>query len=321
MSRQRQLEVREPPLRIILAAVDQAYRMLGSGRIDNPPRTEAVGFGGDPEAFRLVLTARLLDSSGRAVLTGTKEIVELGGQDHGGARALGRRIATLTLRHEPTGEQVVLDADALTDQRTGAAAAWALQYLGVRPRRLAVIGTGRVAAQAARCAAELLQPEVIVATSRTAARREAFSARLRPELGDRLRVVETVDQALAGADAVIAAVPAAEPVLTTENTAGLAGIVAVEGDPRAVLLAPRLLLGKSLVADDPVQAARSGSLLGAAAAGVTPRWVELPDRVATLSDLALGRAAGDGLVLLTGLAALDLILGAAVWRLAGGPVV
>lgn len=302
----RQLAATAAPA-LYLRAVEQAYRALADGRLTNPPRRETL----DGDQFVLDMTARLDDSRGRLLMLARKRIEELGTVDAAGARALGRRSATLTLHHLPTGRAALLDAEPLTDLRTGAAAVWATARLCSRVDRLAIVGTGRVALAAARCADAALAPRLIRATSRTAARREAFATAC-AELTTTVELMATIDAALAGADALIVAVPSPVPILTLERLAGLRAVVAVEGDPRAVLVDRAVLDSRPVLADDWAQAARSGSFAGG-----------LPVARPTLAELAAGRLEflrdAGAVVVQTGLAGLDLTAGWAVWRQAGGP--
>ncbi len=107
--------------------------------------------------------------------------------------------------------------------------------------------------------------------------------------------------------------PAAAPLLTADRVAGAEVVVAVEGDPRVRLFDPVLMAAGPVVVDEPTQARRSGSW--PTDDRVAAALVD--DRPATVADAAAGRLAGldrPVLVLLTGLAALDLAVGLAAWR-------
>lgn len=269
------------------------------------------------------MPGRIDDPAGRPLLLGRKVIEEAGGRGPDGARILGRRSARLELRHVPTGLQTVLDADALTDFRTGAAAAWAAHYLAAHTAEAALLGTGRVARAAALACDHLLRPERIRAYSRTPERRAAFAEALRDRLRGRLELATSVPEAVRHSDLIIAAAPAADPLLTPELVAGADLVVAVEGDPRVALLAPELVRSGRLVPDDVAQAERSGSVAAVLARGEQPGWLRLTGRPATVADAAVGRLEawrGAGVIVLsTGLAVVDLLVGAVVWHERGGP--
>ncbi len=295
-------------------AVRDAFLALAAGRLLNPPRTETVGRPGEPDFFRLTMPACLLDDTGTPWLEGCKLIEEHGARDESGQRQLGARTARLELRHLPSGQTLRLPADRLTDCRTAAAAVWSLRWLVGPVARLALIGTGRVASEVVLAAARLLDCRTIRAASRSAARCDEFAARLAGPFDGELAARPDIDWALDGAHAVIAAVPSPEPVLTASRVRLLRAVVAVEGDPRAVLLSPEVVAAGPLVVDQVGQAEASGSLQACG----PPGYALIEGRPATVADAAAGRLAdladARPVVLLTGLAALDLMVGWAVWQ-------
>lgn len=299
-------------------AVRNAFLALAAGQLLNPPRTETLGRPGDPDYFELVMPATLATPDGVPLVDGRKVIEESGSRDESGARRLGQRTARLELRHRPSGRRLLLPAERLTDRRTGAAAVWSLRWLLGEVPRLAVVGTGRVAAEVALAADRLLHCESIRAASRSAARCGEFAARLAPQVTGDLAARPDLDWALAGANAVIAAVPSPVPLMTASRLGSLQGAVAVEGDPRAVLLDHDVVAAGPLVVDHLAQAQASGSLRGAATVG----YAMLDGRAATVADAAAGRLdlrEARPVVLLTGLAAVDVMVGWAVWQALGGP--
>jgi len=308
----------QPP-KLLDHAVRKAFESLAMGLVVNPPRQETLGREGDPDYFRLAMPATLLGDRGAPLVEAIKVIEEAGATDESGQRRLGERTARLELHHVPSGQRVVLPADALTDRRTAAAAVWSLRWLVGDLQRLAIIGTGRVAAEVALAADRLLSCEVIRAASRTAERCAAFESRLASKVSGELSAQPDVDWALDGAHAVIAAVPSPVPMLTAARIAPVRAAVAVEGDPRSVLLDADVVAAGPLVVDQVAQAAESGSLQRGGAVG----YAMVDGRAATVADAAAGRLAhlrdSRPVVLLTGLAALDLMVGWAIWQALGGP--
>ncbi len=310
-------ELARLPAEPLWTAAHEALCALHAGLLDSPPRRETVGRPGDPDFFRLEMPAVLHDDAGSVLVRAVKVIEERGARDAAGARRLGERTAELRIEHLPSARRAILDAERLTNLRTAAAAVLAVRYLVPRPRSLALIGTGRVATEIALAAAALLQPASLRVTSRQPAHRAAFESRLRPHLGAVLTLCEPAT-VLDGAEVAIAAVPAAEPVFTAANLAGVPVVVGVEGDPRVRLLASEVLATRPVLVDSLAQAARTGSL-----AAQAWRPVALPDgQPATLADYAAGAVTWDRsplAVVLTGLAALDLLVGWRAWQALGGP--
>lgn len=300
------------PREVLWRAVDHVWRELAAGRMVNPPRTETVGRPGDPDFFRLEMPAELRGADG-VIAAGRKVIEEAGAVDQTGSRRLGQRTAQLVIEDRVTGRTATFAADHLTNVRTGAAAAWAARYLAGEVARVAVVGTGRVAREMALAADALLRPRELVATSRTAANRASFAEALAPLVRASLTATADLDHALRGAQVVLAAVPAPAPLLTAERVAGAQVVVAVEGDPRVRLFDPALMAAGPVVVDEPTQARRSGSW----PADDRVATALVAGRPATVADAAAGRLPRlrrPVLVLLTGLAALDLAVGLAAWR-------
>ena len=298
-------------------AVRTAFESMAAGQLLNPPRIETLGRPGEPHYFRLEMPAMLLDERGHPLVESRKIIEESGAVDESGQRRLGARTARLELQHVPSGRSITLAAERITNHRTAAAAVWSLKWLLGDVERLAILGTGRIASEVATAADRLLRCGSIRAASRTPARCAAFLEGLPPALAARVTARADIDWALVGAEAVIAAVPAAEPLLTTERLAALRAAVAVEGDPRVSLLAPAVVADGPLVVDLVQQAEASGSLRGMDPIG----YAMVAGRPATVADAAVGRLAGLAgsrpVVLLTGLAGLDLMVGWAIWRTLG----
>lgn len=275
----------------LVAAVGEVLTQLGTGAILNPPRTETLSPTG---LFRLEMPATLLDAAGRPWLTGAKILEEPAG-GHG-------RTARTELHDLRTGRRACLEANPLTDLRTGAAAVWALRWLHGEVGTLGLLGTGRVARWVARAAQQLLGITRLQVYSRSADKRERFAADV-PDVP--VVLCESAEDACAGAAAVVAVAPVTQPLLTAARIPVGVTAVAIEGDPRVVLVDPALLLHRPLVVDREPQARASGS------------WLTLGADLAAveIAQVACGavRVAPGAVVLFTGLAALDVALAARVW--------
>ena len=291
-----------------LSACRQAFELYGKGEIVNPQREEEAGEG----YFRLEM---------RAEWTGCyrvcKRIEE--GSDVGSGR-LGVRRAVIELEDLGRGRVVTMDADHITDMRTGAAGALAVEYLARGPvRRVAILGTGRVAGMLATAVDCLFELESIWATSRSQGNRDAFAQRLDPQLGAPLTMVDSLSECIAGVDAVLTAVPTPGPILTVEHVADTPVLAVMGGDSRTRQLAPEVLERFSVVADHMEQAGESGEFRYARESGVYERirFAQTAEgRILNVGDAACGgldkATEPPRVVYLTGLAAQDLCAGVMV---------
>lgn len=113
----------------------------------------------------------------------------------------------------------VMDGVYLTGLRTGAGAGLATDLLAApHATRVGLVGTGAVAWDSLR-AVVTVRPRLasLRVFSRSASRREAFAARAAAELGLDAVAVDSVAAALTGAEVVITATNAPEPVLLPEH--------------------------------------------------------------------------------------------------------
>ncbi|BCB92090.1 ornithine cyclodeaminase family protein [Phytohabitans suffuscus] len=132
----------EPAVRRLLdrdtafASQREAFRCLGEGLADLGPRV--VLGGGDGDAVTFSYTARLR--------RGTGTVCKLGGvNEENAARGLATVQATVVVLDARTGAvAAILDGNAITELRTAAATAVAVQHLApaATPLRLAVVGCG-----------------------------------------------------------------------------------------------------------------------------------------------------------------------------------
>jgi alanine dehydrogenase len=136
-------------------------------------------------------------------------------------RGPGQNLASLLLLFddEDGSPLAIMDAVYVTAVRTTAGAAIATEALA-RPgaRRVGMLGTGTLAWYSV-LAHRLLCPQldVLTVSSRSVERREAFARRVEQELGIEAHAVATVEEAVEGADVIVTATNAPEPVLLAEH--------------------------------------------------------------------------------------------------------
>jgi alanine dehydrogenase len=196
----------------VIAAVERGLEAQGRGQVVLEPREHLVP---DP-AFRghfNVLRAYVapLDVAGVKVVGDYLDNWEQG---------LPSELALLTLYDPRTGApRAIVDATEITDWRTGALTAIGGRELA-RPgaRVLAHVGARGTAFSNVTMLDRLLGFEEIRVTSRRPESREAFGARLEEALGKPVRVVETIEEAVVGADVVVEAtrLERPQPILRTE---------------------------------------------------------------------------------------------------------
>jgi ornithine cyclodeaminase/alanine dehydrogenase-like protein (mu-crystallin family) len=203
---------------------------------------------------------------------------------------LGERSATIELTMEDSGESILLDAESITNWRTGAAAALGAKYLApTNSPIVAILGTGRIAESTAVAVDRVLTPDVIRVTSRSAEKRDAFRARVAPRVQARLETVLTVEDAVSEADTVITAVPTPKPILSNAMLKSGAHLSVVAGDPRTVQLEEDILRERPLVVDHPDQARASGDFVRYVDRVSKFRTLNVDGRQATIGDAATGR--------------------------------
>ncbi|WP_152981872.1 ornithine cyclodeaminase [Prosthecomicrobium hirschii] len=202
------------------AALDDVragFALIAGGRATMPAEI-SVGLGprepAMPGARAYALPARL---DGERPVAGLKWTAHRPPLDDGAPSIL----STTTVNDALTGRPIgIVESAGLTVMRTAAVTALALETVAPQPlRRIAVLGAGQQATGHLAMLAALaphLAPDLaeIRLWNRTAARGEALVARFAARLP--IRFVGDIDQALDGADAVLACTAALEPVLPVE---------------------------------------------------------------------------------------------------------
>lgn len=200
-------------------------------------------------------------------------------------------------------EAIVLDGGLLTDVRTAAAGALAVDALAPpRVERIGVVGCGIQARMQLKQIVRRRRPRQVLAFGRDGGRAARYAAEMSARLGLEVGAAAGVREAVQGAQIVVTATPSRRFLVEPEWLEPGATVVAVGADmPGKQELHPDVLERAGLLAaDDPAQAATSGELQHLPAGG---------ERVRALGEL-LGRPAAahrDGIAVvdLTGLGAED----------------
>jgi ornithine cyclodeaminase/alanine dehydrogenase-like protein (mu-crystallin family) len=219
--------------------------------------------------------------------------------------------------------QAIIEADRLGQIRTGAASGVATRLLA-RPdaRVLALLGSGfQAETQVEACAAARHLSEVRV-WSRSAERAREFCSKMEARLGLPMRAVETAGEACKGADIIVTATSAREPVLRGEWLEPGVHINAVgSNQARKRELDGKAVARCDVIATDLLEQARleSGDLIEAASEGALD-W----GNVSELGGILIGRAPGRSspqqrtLFKSNGIALEDVAVAALIYRRAMG---
>ena len=290
---------------------DEAFRLYGAGELINHPRELTLTQADGTDVFRLSLSG-----CWTGILEGRKIIVERSDVRTG---SLDDRTAAIELVLTDSEQTIHLDAETITNQRTGCAAALGARYLGPQNcRTVGIIGTGRVAESAALAVDSVLAPGTIRVTSRSCEKREQFAEQVRTSVGAELDMVGTVEEAVSEADVVIVAVPTPEPILSNRMLRADAHLSVVAGDPRTVQLEKDILIKRTVVVDHLGQAMASGDFARYNAFIPKVSFAEIEGKTATIGDAALGRLemlkASGCVAYFTGMAIQDLHAGYTAFR-------
>jgi ornithine cyclodeaminase/alanine dehydrogenase-like protein (mu-crystallin family) len=281
-----------------LAPIEECFRRLASGAVDNRPRTRQPLEDGDFAVMSAV--DRELGLAGvkayAAVPAGTWFVVDL--------------------FDSATGElAAVIEADRLGQLRTGAASGVAAKYLA-RPgaQSLGVIGCGFQAETQVQCVrAAVSSLRSVVAYCRTEERLNAFCARFGAEPAESHR--EAAD-----ADIVVTVTTSRDPVLRGEWLRPGALVCAVGANHRRKRELDNVVLERAaFVCCDSTEQARleSGDLIEPVEVGVLD-WLEVHELQEVVSGEIQGRQADDDIIVFksNGIAAWDVAIGAAALQAA-----
>lgn len=228
--------------------------------------------------------------------------------------------AVLWADDETGAVSAMLDGEAVTALRTAAVTALGVQRLA--PRRavvLGLLGSGAQAPDQVRATLAVRDLREVRVWSRTATRAEALVRSLEPELrGVRVRAVREPSDAVGGADVVITATRAVEPLVHARDLADGATVVAIGSyRPDMIEVDPSVFARARIVVADDVSAVltESGDVIRAISEGVLRA-----EDVGALgaSDADIGEE-GVRVVKSVGTAALDWAIAAAAYRRAVRP--
>lgn len=294
-----------------VAACRRAFELLGRGHIVNPPRVQTVEQRQGASHFHLDMPATW---PGRYSVR--KTIDEVSDVSSG---RLGERQAWIDLDDLVSGALLRLDAGYITDMRTGAGGALGIELLASRPvRSVAILGTGRVARCLALACDYLFDLDQLRVTSRSTVNRDAFAAAVAPQLSTTLHMTSSIDACLAGADAMLTAVPTPTPIVDAAELDHIDTVAVIAGDSRTRQLHDDVLQSHRVVVDLLEQARQSGEFRHAATHD-SETTIALArgqqGAVLTIADAACDRAPRTGgVAYLTGLAAQDLCAAATIYE-------
>lgn len=246
-------------MRQVIAAVEDAFRHKGLGKVQMPPKTYLFypEFDGD---------LRVMPSYVQDLEVSAVKIVNVHPQN---ARKYGLRtvMGVLVLVNPRTGAPLAfMDATHITDARTGAASAIASKHLArPSPKVLGIIGAGNQART--QVLAHMTQfggfeeiriydlfPEKSGSLARELRRRHKGRVA-------RVRVAESAEDAVVGSDIVVTVTPSHEPVVLDAWAGPGAHFNCIGADaPGKQEMDPRILKRAYLVIDDWEQASHAGEI-------------------------------------------------------------
>ncbi len=296
----------------VLGAVEAALRAQGNGEVVLEPREHLVP---DPEFhghFNLLRAyVAPLDVAGVKVVGDYLENWKLG---------LPSELALLTLYDPRTGvPRAIVDATEITERRTGAMTAIGARHLARRDSRvLGHVGARGTAFSNVTMLDHLFDFEEIRVTSARAESREAFGTRLQEALGKPVRVLETWQDVVQGADIVVEAtrLPEPEPLLRTEWI-GPGTLAVPYGTMSAVELSLTSVMDKVVVDDwGQCKAGRFGSLRAHVDAGLLTEDTLHAELGEVVVGAKPGRESDDERILFwhRGLATTDIALGHVIYE-------
>lgn len=287
------------PMRDCLGLMRTVFERLARGEALNQPRR------------RLVLPTKstlhyMAGSDGRY----------FGAKVYGTNPRHGAHFLFLLYRAEDAALLSVMEANHLGQIRTGAASGFATQLLARKEaRRLGVIGSGFQARTQVEAMLAAMPFESVRLWSRSDEKRRRFAGECGEQFGVKVEAAESAEAAVRGADVVVTATNAAEPVLE-DGWIGPGTHVNAMGSNQAKRreLPGELVRRADLIAADSVEQSRmeSGDLLMGLG---EEEW----GRVVELKDVAAGRAGRSGPAAITifksnGLAVEDVIAAGLVYE-------
>jgi alanine dehydrogenase len=295
---------------LALAAVTEAFRAHGEGRVNMPPKVHLVLPRG---SFKAMFGEIFLPGGHICGVKWNSNFPE--NPRHGGLTIKGK----LLLNDPATGLELAdMDATRITNFRTGAAGAIAVQHLA-RPEasRLGLVGAGEQARTQVRAIRKVRPIRAVTIHSRTGTRARALRDELEEAHGLKAVVVEDMALAVTGQDIVVTTTPSTSPLVRREWVTPGTHINAVGADsPGKQELDPGILTAARVVVDDWAQARDIGEINVPLAQGqLTPAQI-----YGTLGEVVAGKKPGRTdpqeitVFDATGLAIQDLALGLAIYN-------
>jgi alanine dehydrogenase len=294
---------------LALAAVADAFRAYGEGRVNMPPKAYLILAQGD---FRAMYGEVFLP---QAHICGLKWVNV---HPHNPARGLLTVMAKILLNDPDTALEIAdMDGTHVTDFRTGAAGGLAAQYLA-RPEasRLGLIGAGAQARTQVAAITKVRPIKEIVVFNRHLEHAQGFADQMAATYGVQARAVSEAREAVTGMDIVVTTTPSTSPVVRREWVSPGTHLNAIGADAAGKQeLDPDILRAARVVVDDWAQASHSGEINVALAQGeITPEHI-----YGSLGEIVAGKKPGRGspeeitVFDSTGLIIQDLSLGYAVY--------
>ncbi|MFY9493516.1 MAG: NAD(P)-binding domain-containing protein [Minisyncoccia bacterium] len=287
-----------------LANCDEAFRWYGQGVATMPPREQNVDASG---RFTLRMPAAIPG------YTGYKFIEELPATELG---KLGQRTAVIRLKPESSdpstslgAREAEMDAEHITNMRTGAAGALGLKYFAPQAKIVSILGTGKISKALALCAIEI-GVRTLNVYSRNPENREKFKQELSGADAE-IVLFDSLAGCVAGSEAILTAVPTPQPILYYQDLPRPIYISVMGGDSRTAQLDPEILTRAVVVTDNQEQAQKSGEFKTALAEGYYDKinFAKHGDRAANIGDAANGQLKLSGDIVIgyfTGLAVQDI---------------
>ena len=274
----------------------EAFLGYGQGSFTMAPREEYVDEAG---RFTLKMPAQIPG------YTGYKFIEELPAIEGG---KLGQRTAIIKLKPDNTNE-VEMDAEFITNMRTGAAGVLGMSLLAPGSKHIAILGTGKISTALAWCAVEM-GVETIAVFSRKPENRAKFKEELS---GLKVKIIlhDSIPSCVSKVESILTAVPTAEPILFFKDLPSRVYISVMGGDSRTTQLDQEVMTRAWIVPDNEAQCQKSGEFKIAQQRGYYEdiHLARVDGRVANIGDVVSNRLTSDRDVAVgyfTGLAVQDI---------------
>jgi alanine dehydrogenase len=291
----------------VMKAVESAFKEKGLGRVQMPAKLYLFygKYGGDLRTMPSYLE-QLDVSAVKVVNVHPKNPKKYG---------LPTVMATIILVNPKNGAPLaIMGGTTVTSMRTGAAGGVAAKFLAKKNSK--VVGLVGAGAQAKTQLAALLslygKLEDVRVWSRTEKTREAYVAEMKTACGEVARMVsvESVKEAVEGADIVVTTTPSREPLVSGEWVTPGTHINCIGADaPGKEELDPAILARAKIVVDDWEQAFHSGEINVPFAKGIITKQHVWGDIGGVVAGLKPGRTASDEITVFTstGLAIQDAV--------------